>query len=98
MSKKTQAELEQAIKRREILRNPVTRRQAKQQLVIAGLLDQVQPTIDAITDATERQMVQIYWDDAQVFERSNAELIMLAGALGLDDTQLDELFKAASKL
>lgn len=76
----------------------VTRRQAKQQLAIAGLLTQVQPTIDAITDATERAMVQIYWDDAQEFERNHQQLISLATALGLSDTQLDDLFKKAKDL
>jgi|SRR5690554_5420881 len=75
----------------------VTRRQAKQQLAVDGLLSQVQPAIDAIEDDTERLLVQIYWDDAADFERQNPELIMLGGALGLDDEAVDEMFRQASK-
>ena len=76
----------------------VSRRQAKQQLLIADLLSSVQPAIDAIEDDTERAMVQIYWDDATEFERSNAQLIGLGYALGLDDEQIDQLFVDAAKL
>ena len=77
----------------------VTKRQAKQQLLLAGLLDSVKPAIDAIPDATERALVQIYWDDSQEFERQHPVLIELAlGALGLTDEQLDQLFIAASQL
>lgn len=76
----------------------ISRRQAKQQLLIDNLLSNVQPTIDAIVDATERQMVQIYWDDAQEFERNHSQLIALATAMGLNSTQLDTMFKEANKL
>jgi len=75
----------------------VTRRQAKQQLLIDGILDQVQPAIDAIADDIQRAMVQIYWDDATEFERANGELIALATSLGLDDEAVDALFIAASQ-
>lgn len=75
----------------------VTRRQAKQQLLLAGLLNQVQPAIDAIPDATQRALVQIYWDDSQEFERQHAELIALATALGLDAAGIDALFEAAAQ-
>lgn len=76
----------------------ISRRQAKQQLLIDNLLSNVQPTIDAITDAKERQMVQIYWDDSQEFQRDHPQLIALATAMGLNETQLDDMFKAASQL
>lgn len=77
----------------------VSKRQAKQQLLIAGLLDNVQPAIDAIPDATERELTQIYWDDSQEFERNHPTLTAIASqALGLTDEQLDQLFIAASKL
>lgn len=76
----------------------VTRRQAKQSLALAGLLDQVQPAIDAITDPLQRQLMQIEWDDSQVFERNRPSMIALATGLGLTSQQLDALFIEASKL
>ncbi|SNY95576.1 hypothetical protein [Halomonas sp. hl-4] len=75
----------------------VTRRQGKQQLLADGLLVNVQPTIDAISDETQRGMVQIFWDDATEFERKSPELNQLGADLGLSDEQIDELFRNASQ-
>ena len=77
---------------------PISRRQAKQQLLIMGLLDDVQTAISAIPDPTERDMVQIYWDDSQLFERQHPLMIQIGTTLGLDAAQLNEAFKAAYKL
>lgn len=74
----------------------VTRRQARQALLLAGLLDSVQPAIDAIPDPIERGLVQIDWDDSQEFERHRPTLLMLASALGLTEEQVDTLFIAAA--
>lgn len=76
----------------------VTRRQAKQALLMAGLLDKVQPAIDAIQNPSMRAMVQIEWDDSQVFERNRPALVALAGALGMDSDALDRLFTTAAEL
>ena len=76
----------------------VTRRQAKQALLLNGLLAGVQPAIDAIPDATQRAMIQIEWDDSQVFERDRPALIALGSALGLTNAQLDDLFIGAAQL
>lgn len=76
----------------------VTRRQARQALLLAGLLDDVEPALAAITNPTERRMAQIEWEDSQVFERNRPVLVQLAGALGLDDAQLDQLFIDAAGL
>lgn len=76
----------------------VTRRQAKQALLLHGLLGNVQPAIDAIPDATQRAMIQIEWDDSQVFERNRPALIALGAALGLTNAQLDALFIEAAQL
>lgn len=76
----------------------VTRRQAKQALLLNGLLPSVQPAIDAIPDPTQRAMIQIEWDDSQVFERDRPALIALGTALGLSSAQLDALFIQASTL
>lgn len=76
----------------------VTRRQARQALLLAGLLDQVQPAINAIPDPQLRGMAQIEWDDSQEFERNRPLLIQLGAALGLDSAALDQLFIAAHAL
>lgn len=76
----------------------VTRRQAKQALLLAGKLSSVQPAIDAIPDPIQRAMVQIEWDDSQMFERNRPALIALGTALGLTSGQLDDLFVQAGTL
>lgn len=82
----------------------VTRRQAKQALRLAGMLDKVQPAIDAISDALERDLAQIWWDDSQEFVRTNATLNALAkmpvedGGLGLDEEGIDNLFALAESV
>jgi hypothetical protein len=76
----------------------VTRRQARQALIMAGLFDQVQPAIDAIVDAQQRALMQSEWDDSQMFERNRPALITMATALGLSSAQVDDLFRAAAAL
>ncbi|SFB73993.1 hypothetical protein SAMN05216344_102158 [Polaromonas sp. OV174] len=76
----------------------VTRRQARQALLLAGLLADVQPAIDAIPDPVQRGLAQIEWDDSQMFERHRPLLIALATALGLDAAALDALFVTAEAL
>lgn len=76
----------------------VTTRQAKQALLLHGYYSSVQAAIDAISDVTQRGLVQIAWEDSQVFERNSPTLIMLGGALGLTSTQMDELFIYANTL
>lgn len=76
----------------------VTRRQARQALLLAGKLDLVQPAIDAMTDPTQKAMAQIEWDDSQDFERSRPLLIALAYAIGLTDEDIDNLFIQAAQL
>lgn len=76
----------------------IDKRKAKQQLVIDGLYGQVQSAIDSISNPTERLMMEIYWEDSQVFERSHPQLIAMATALGLTSEQIDIMFINASKL
>lgn len=76
----------------------VTRRQARQALLLAGLLSNVQPAINAIPDATQRGLMQIEWDDSQEFERHRPSLVALATALGLDAAAVDQLFIRAGGL
>ena len=76
----------------------VTRRQARQALLISGHLSSVQPAIDAIPDDLQRGMVQIEWDDSQTFERQRPTLIALATAIGMDSEAIDNLFIQAAQL
>ena len=76
----------------------ITKRQAKQQLLLDGKLDQVQEVIDSITDETERMMAQLYWYESTEFERSHPTLTEIGAALGLTEAELDMMFINASKL
>ena len=76
----------------------VTRRQARQALLLAGMLDLVDPAIAAIPDATARGLAQIEWQDSQDFERHRPLLVSLGTALGLNSAALDQLFITASTL
>ena len=42
----------------------VTRRQARQALVLAGKFNLVQTAIDSISDPVQKQLMQIEWDDS----------------------------------
>ena len=75
----------------------VTRRQARRALAIFGVLDAVQVALDAIPDDTARTLAQIDWADATEFKRDDETLQMLAGALGLSEKQLDDLFILAGE-
>lgn len=92
----TPAEIEAAQKAR--VPQSVTRRQARQALLLAGLLDNVQPAIDSIADPVQRSMAQIEWDDSQQFERKRPLLVSLAAGLGLGEEALDNLFIQAAQL
>lgn len=76
----------------------VTRRQARQALVLAGKFDLVQPAIDAIPNALQRKLMQIEWDDSQAFERDRPSLIAIGGAIGLTSAEVDDLFRTAVTL
>ena len=76
----------------------ISKRQAKQQLLLDGKLNQVQEVIDSISDETERMMAQLYWDDSTEFERNHPTLVGLGTALGLTEAELDMMFINASKL
>lgn len=76
----------------------VTRRQARQALLLVGRLQDVQPAIDAIADPVQRGMVQIEWDDSQEFQRTRPTLIALATAIGMTEADLDNLFTQAAQL
>ena len=76
----------------------VTMRQARLALLQAGLLSQVEAAIAAIEDPVQRQAVQIEWEYAAEINREHPWVQGLATALGLNETQLDDLFVAANSL
>lgn len=76
----------------------VTMRQARLALHGAGLLDDVEAAIDAISDADDRAAARITWDHSQEVVRNNGLVAQLAPALGLTDVQIDALFVSAATL
>lgn len=73
----------------------VSMAQARLALLATGQLDQVQAAIDALPE-DERAAASIKWEFAGTVRRADPFTQLLATALGLDDTQLDDLFIAAS--
>ena len=84
--------------RRASIPRTVTRRQARQALLLRGKLALVQPAIDAITDATQRGLMQIEWDDSLSFDRDRPSLIAIGTAIGYDSDGLDDIFIFANTL
>jgi hypothetical protein len=76
----------------------VTRRQAVQALIRAGLDDDVDAAINAIEDPVQRKLMRSWYQDSNTFERNRPELIALGTQLGLTSTHLDELFALARTL
>jgi hypothetical protein len=81
----------------------VTRRQARQALLLAGLLDDVPAAIANLDDGTpggnqKMRMAQIEWEDSLEFERARPLVIEIAAAIGLDSDKLDQLFITAAGL
>ena len=78
---------------------PLTRRQFRMVLVLNGYdLDEIKAQILAIEDTQTRQLTLVEWEDATTFERDNASLVMMAGLLGLNDDQVNAMWKQALTL
>lgn len=69
----------------------VSRLQARVALHRAGLLPQIEAAI-----AQANGELQIYWTDAQVFERDSTYIAQIAAAIGLTGEQVDQLFRDAA--
>lgn len=69
----------------------VSRLQARVALHRAGLLPQIETAI-----AQANGELQIYWTDAQVFERESTYIAQIAAAIGLTGEQVDQLFLDAA--
>lgn len=80
-----------------VIPSVVSMRQARLALLEIGALDYVQQAIDALPDNL-RKAAQIEWDYATAVDRNSELTQMLAAALGLDESHLDELFLTAAGL
>jgi hypothetical protein len=72
----------------------VTMRQARLALLQRGLLSEVEALIAGLADDAAR----IEWEYATEVWRDNPLFIQAAGALGLSEQQIDQLFLAAAAL
>jgi hypothetical protein len=86
-----------------IVPQKVTRRQARQALLLAGLLDDVPLAIAALDDGTpegkqKMRLAQIEWEDSLEFERSRPLVVEIGHAIGLNAEQMDALFVTAAGL
>ena len=78
---------------------PLTRRQFRLALVTNGYnLADIETLIAQIEDDMQRQIIQIEWQDATVFERNNSSLLTIAALMGLSSSQIDELWSQALTL
>ena len=74
----------------------LTRRQFRLALVTNGYnLADIESLIAQIEDDTQRQIIQIEWQDATVFERNNSSLLAMAAMMGLSSAQIDALWSQA---
>lgn len=78
---------------------PLTRRQFRMVFILNGYdLDAIKAKILEIEDTQTRQLTLVEWEDATTFERDNALLIMMAELLGLEDDQVNAMWKQALTL
>lgn len=75
----------------------VTMRQARLALLGLGLLDDVDSAIASLP-SPQKEAAKIEWEYSQEVQRHNGFVAQLSPVLGLDNTQLDQLFITASKL
>lgn len=75
----------------------VTMRQARLALHAAGLLHLVDAAIDNLEEP-DKTTARIEWEYSQEVHRDKPLVAMLAPALGLSESDLDDLFTAAAQL
>lgn len=94
----TPAEIDAVVASNTPVPESVTKRKGRQQMILMGVIDAVQPAIDAIEDPIQRALVQSFWDDSSDYERNHPQMIGLASAIGITESQLDQAFIQASRL
>lgn len=73
----------------------VSRFQARAALLNAGLLESVE---QMMSSPDTPALARLAWTDAQEFRRTSPTVAAMAGALGLSDAQIDDLFIAAATI
>lgn len=76
----------------------VTARQARQYLILNGLINHVETQLNAIENEQERQIALNYWEYSTEFQIDNPVLLSIGGFIGLDKDSLPSIFLEASKL
>lgn len=78
---------------------PLTARQLRLGIIAAGFtLAQVTDAIDMVEDSTQKQIALVEWEYATLYEFDHPLISMVAGIIGLDQTQLKQLWLAALEL
>lgn len=72
--------------------------QAKAALRMAGHYDNAVAAIAAISDPTEKVVIESAWEGNADFNRFSPAVIGLGSAIGLSDADLDALFMTASQI
>ena len=75
----------------------VTMRQARLALLARGLLDDITAAINGLP-SPQKEAATIEWEYSAEVHRDKALVQLLAPALGLSDTDLDDLFQEAAAL
>lgn len=76
----------------------ITRRQARQILVMSGYsLAAIDAAIAGLSEPNQT-IARIFWEDSNEFERHNATLNQMAALLGISQSQLDQLFIGGAHL
>lgn len=78
---------------------PLTSRQLRLGLVQNGIsLASVEATINAIPDTTTRELAKIEWEYATSFSRTHPLIDQIAGALGLTEEQVNDMWGSSLEL
>jgi hypothetical protein len=73
--------------------------QARMALIKSGIsIATVDAAIQAIPDAVERELAYAQWEYRATVRRDSELLVSLAGAIGLTNEQVDDLFRLAATL
>ena len=77
----------------------LTRRQFRLALVLNGYnLADIELLINQIADQTQRQIIQVEWQDATTFEQHSNNLLVMADLIGMDKPTVDALWTRALAL
>lgn len=76
----------------------VTRAQGKAALIQAGLWQDVLDYVGSITDPTQKALAEVALHDTQEWRRDSPFLTQAAAAIGLTESQLDDLFRQATQI